>query len=177
MGRRTPKSETKLVAAVLFYGACGCSARKRGGGVGKRIELAARLVHPSSLSRAPHVRRLFSEERLSTDIRPIDPSLGERRKERLDQRISREIRTKREARRSSSRRSDPAAAWSRVFERTRVATRGVASFYRPCDPRPLWAPNFSSALGSRACSPTDRNGGEVRKRGNAKRSYISVTLP
>lgn len=30
MGRRIPKSETKLVAAVLFYGACGCSARKSG---------------------------------------------------------------------------------------------------------------------------------------------------
>lgn len=50
MGRRTPKSETKLVAAVLFYGACGCSAGKPV--VGRKENRTHHPVHPSSLSRS-----------------------------------------------------------------------------------------------------------------------------
>lgn len=68
MGRRTPKSETKLVAAVLFYSACGCSAGKPV--VGRKENRTHHPVHPSSLSFL-HVRRLFFGE---SERNTIDPS-------------------------------------------------------------------------------------------------------
>lgn len=68
MGRRTPKSETKLVAAVLFYGACGCSAGKLV--VGRKENRTHHPLHPSSLS-FPRVQRLFFGE---SERNTIDPS-------------------------------------------------------------------------------------------------------
>lgn len=61
-GRRTPKSETKLIAVVLFYSACGYSVEKPV--VGLKENRTHRPVYPSSTLRVFNAKRvtLFTGE-------------------------------------------------------------------------------------------------------------------
>jgi len=182
MGRRTPKSETKLVAAVLFYGACGCSARKRGGGV-ERESNSLRAWFTLLPSRA---RRMFGVYFPTGDSRPIsihDRSIfANRERKGLDERESRgNLAGKREATIDDHLIDDP------IFhnERESSGARHAASRRILLSPlRSTFA--FLAQFLERAPRARARARArirrliamlEVRERGNAKRSYISVTLP